>query len=41
MHTAEFSIHTKDVLRAQPDYDPSQRHEVSEELHKRLCKQNR
>jgi uncharacterized protein (TIGR03085 family) len=38
MNTLEFYIHTEDVLRAQPDFEPSQRREISEELRKRLWK---
>lgn len=38
MNTAEFYIHTEDVLRAQPDFELSQRREIPEELRKRLWK---
>ncbi|WP_166432909.1 TIGR03085 family metal-binding protein [Nesterenkonia salmonea] len=40
MNSAEFYIHTEDVLRAQHDFDPHQRRDVSEELRKRLWKQS-
>jgi uncharacterized protein (TIGR03085 family) len=36
MNTLEFYIHTEDVLRAQPDFEMSQRREISEELRKRI-----
>lgn len=39
MNSAEFYIHTEDVLRAQPDFDLSQRRAVSEDLRRRLWKQ--
>lgn len=39
MNTAEFYIHTEDVLRAQPDFDPKHPRSISEKLRRRLWKQ--
>ncbi|GAA1137526.1 TIGR03085 family metal-binding protein [Nesterenkonia lutea] len=39
MNTAEFYIHTEDVLRAQPDFDPQNPRPISEKLRNRLWKQ--
>ncbi|MGJ9374240.1 TIGR03085 family metal-binding protein [Nesterenkonia sp. CF4.4] len=39
MNTAEFYIHTEDVLRAQPDFDPTNPRSISEKLRRRLWKQ--
>ncbi|MBE1514123.1 TIGR03085 family metal-binding protein [Nesterenkonia halotolerans] len=36
MNTAEFYIHTEDVLRAQPEFDPNSPRVISEKLRKRL-----
>lgn len=38
INTAEFYIHTEDVLRAQQDYDPSNRRRISPELQAQLWK---
>ncbi|MCH8570235.1 TIGR03085 family metal-binding protein [Nesterenkonia sp. AY15] len=39
MNTAEFYIHTEDVLRAQSDFDPKSPRRISEKLRRRLWKQ--
>lgn len=39
MNTAEFYIHTEDVLRAQPDFDPAHPRAISEKLRRRLWRQ--
>lgn len=39
MNTAEFYIHTEDVLRAQPDFDPKHPRGIPEKLRRRLWKQ--
>lgn len=39
MNTAEFYVHTEDVLRAQPDFDPSHPRSISEKLRRRLWTQ--
>ncbi|PRZ15628.1 TIGR03085 family metal-binding protein [Nesterenkonia sandarakina] len=39
MNTAEFYIHTEDVLRAQPDFDPKHPRTISEKLRRRLWRQ--
>jgi len=36
MNTAEFYIHTEDVLRAQPEFDPNSPRVISAKLRKRL-----
>lgn len=39
MNTAEFYIHTEDVLRAQPDFDPAHPRAIAEKLRRRLWRQ--
>ncbi|GAA4917220.1 TIGR03085 family metal-binding protein [Nesterenkonia rhizosphaerae] len=40
MNSAEFYIHTEDVLRAQPAYSPQQKRPISEALRRKLWNQS-